>query len=194
MKCSVPGCGKPSKTRGWCQAHYARWLRNGDPTIGSRFPGRLMCDRSTHGETGTPTYISWIEMHRRCRGRDGRTGYVERGITVCERWADFSAFLDDMGPRPSPEHTIDRIDNDGGYSPANCRWATKKEQSNNRRSNRVVEYRGALMSLSDAISLAGNVITQGGAWRRLQRGWDVAAAVETPSDTRFVLHKMKRAA
>jgi hypothetical protein len=81
--------------------------------------------------------------------------YGGRGIKVCERWNDFSLFLQDMGPRPSRRHTLDRIDNDAGYEPTNCRWATKEEQSKNRRSNIKVNFKGQELCASDAAKLAG---------------------------------------
>lgn len=91
------------------------------------------------GVPGTvhPLYSTWRGMIRRCH--DPRTsafdGYGGRGIRVCDRWRhSFETFLSDVGPRPSPKHSIDRFpDNDGNYEPGNVRWATPKEQSNNRR-------------------------------------------------------------
>ena len=80
---------------------------------------------TTHGLSTRAEYTIWKDMHRRCRNHKR---YAARGISVCERWTDFAFFLEDMGPRPGLEYSLDRRDNDGDYEPSNCRWATRVEQ------------------------------------------------------------------
>src|SRR5882724_4491981 len=107
----------------------------------------------THGMSKSPEYRAWSNSNDRCSdpGKNHKW-YGSRGIIVCDRWKySFENFIADMGARPSPEHSIDRQNNDGNYEPGNCRWATKLEQSNNRRNNIVVKFRGEEMTLKQAV-------------------------------------------
>lgn len=107
----------------------------------------LLVERSTtHGKRQAPEYVIWNDMKLRCSSENmhGYENYGGRGIRVCERWQEsFQAFYDDMGPRPSPRHSLDRYpDQNGPYAPENCRWATPQEQSRNRRTNVVLTWNG----------------------------------------------------
>lgn len=135
---------------------------------------------TTHASTGTPEYKCWQSMLKRCRdGEDKR--YGGRGIRVCRRWKKFANFLADMGTRPSQRHTIERVDNDGPYAPENCVWATRAVQARNKSANRIVTYRGQSLPLVDALQASGNIVKRTTARNRLDCGWSVELALETPA-------------
>ena len=103
--------------------------------------GCLKRERLTkHGKCRTPEYFTWKNMRQRCFDKNQicYKNYGGRGISVCKRWDDFEAFAKDMGRKPTPKHTIERINNELGYSPENCKWATMKEQQNNKRKPNLV--------------------------------------------------------
>ncbi|MDB5607739.1 MAG: hypothetical protein JWP25_4639 [Bradyrhizobium sp.] len=130
----------------------------------------------------TPEYKNWCGMRARCLCPTNAdyANYGGRGITICPTWEDFQTFLRDMGPRPSPKHSLDRRDNAGNYEPANCRWAVPVEQSNNRRSNRIVVWNGIPQTLAELVRAQGASYTR--TMNRLRRGWTLEAAVKTPPD------------
>lgn len=105
----------------------------------------------THNMTKTPLFRVWASMHNRCNNSNVTCyqSYGGRGIKVCERWQKFENFLADIGDRPTPKHQIDRIDNDGPYSPENCQWAIPAQQAKNKRNNRFIEANGERLHLSE---------------------------------------------
>lgn len=126
------------------------------------------------------TYSTWRAMIYRCENERYRDypKYGGRGIYVCDRWREsFDAFLGDMGPRP-PRMTIDRIDVNGNYEPGNCRWATSKVQSNNRRHHYRLTRSGVTKTLAEWAREAG--LQAGTVRRRLRCGWDVDRALTEP--------------
>lgn len=106
-----------------------------------------IANNTTHGATGTAEFHIWNAMKRRVKA-DSR--YVQLGVQVCERWEkSLENFIEDMGQRPSNKHSIDRIDNLGNYEPGNCRWATAKTQSVNRRHVQLHTINGESRTLGD---------------------------------------------
>lgn len=149
----------------------------------------LIARSTTHGMSRvgcrTPEYTAWANMIARCEDQN-RTAdwplYGGRGITVCARWrSSFEAFLADIGRRPSARHSIDRIDTDGHYEPGNVRWAAPEVQHNNRRDNRIVQYRGERMTFTQAWRASERVVSFGVAHSRFKRGWPAGAAINTPT-------------
>lgn len=121
----------------------------------------------THGMSRTPTYKTWQSMHQRCSNpeSDQFPSYGGRGISVCEEWASFEQFFADMGPRPKGT-TIDRKDANGIYEPGNCRWASPREQANNRRSSVRIDFLGQHLTVSQLATAFG--ISVPGTWHRLR--------------------------
>lgn len=108
--------------------------------------------RRTHGKAGTPEYKAWIRMKNRCYDESfiEYAHYGGRGINVCDEWRhSFETFFADIGPRPSPVHSLDRINNDGNYGPGNVRWATRIQQANNRRCSRFIEFNGQRKTVAE---------------------------------------------
>lgn len=135
----------------------------------------------THGKTRTPEHKIWVEMRQRCNNPNSQSydRYGGRGIKVCSAWEDsFQAFIADMGAR-SAGQSLDRIDNDKGYGPGNCRWASRTEQQRNTSRNIMLSYNGVTQCVSawaKQLNYTDKLI-----WNRLNNlNWSVEKALSTP--------------
>lgn len=133
----------------------------------------------THGAKNTPTYRSWTSLRSRCNNPNDLAykRYGGRGITVCERWNSYENFVEDMGERPEGT-SIDRINNDKGYEPGNCRWATPIEQENNKSSNRIVTVDGESKTVADWARHLG--VNRVSLQNRFHLGWSDERAIKEP--------------
>lgn len=130
-------------------------------------------------------HVSWRSMRERCFNEKHQKypTYGGRGITMCARWVSFETFVRDMGAKPAPSYTIERLDVNGNYEPGNCKWATRAEQSRNQRRSVYVDYEGVPMLLIDVV--AKLVVAKLGldrirVYNRLKLGWSLEEALSIP--------------
>ena len=140
--------------------------------------------RKTHGNTTqgarTPEYCAWVNMKNRVKDAvsPNHKNYAGRGIGVCERWDIFENFLADVGQRPTSKHTVERVNNDLGYSPENCKWGTRTEQSRNRRNRHILTYKGETKCVGEWADLTKLPLQT--IYSRLRFGYTPEEALETP--------------
>lgn len=166
-------CGSITIARGWD-------LKTGNTTSCGCWRNE---QHTTHGHSTngqSREYAIWHAMRQRCSNKKctGYKNYGARGITVCDRWLSFENFIADMGLRPGPHYSLDRIDNSKGYSPENCRWATKREQVNNTRVNRRVTIKGRTLTATEwarEVGISPYVFRS-----RLNIGWHPERALYSP--------------
>lgn len=146
----------------------------------------------SHGESTNPTpeYRVWQHLKRRCENPNNPAYkyYGGRGIKVCKRWQSYENFLEDMGRRPSLQHSIDRRDNNGNYEPSNCRWATKQEQARNSRNNHMMTIGELTLPMWEWVERTG--ISRGVMKNRIRKGWSDEQTLTTPIDV-VKSHKRK---
>ncbi len=158
----------------------------------SKSCGCLNMERITiHGQSESATWRSWKSMNQRCSNPNstGFKNYGGRGVLVCDRWRDFPAFFADMGERP-PGMTLERRNNNLGYSPENCLWATRKQQSLNRRDNHLLTFREQTLPLSawaEKIGFSPEILRY-----RIRAGWTIKRALLTVPNSRSRGYDRKR--
>lgn len=135
-----------------CLSRFSELSGSSLPLLGISANIFAVLSKSKH-----PLYNIWRGMHYRCSNPNARywKRYGGRGIKVCQEWSDFYQFVSDIGPRPSLKHSLDRIDNEGDYTPKNCRWATRKEQQRNQSVTRWVSIQGKRYKACDLSEISG---------------------------------------
>lgn len=189
--CARAGAGKTRrvdtapKVCEYCRATFSRGRRAPVSWATARFCSlkcRALAESPKHGLSYMPEYRAWQMMRLRCTEPTNAAypDYGGRGIRVCERWQNSPEnFVADMGPKPSPKHELDRIDNNAGYSPENCRWATRKQNCRNRRTNAHLTVNGETRTLAEwceVYGVRGDTVM----WRIKRLGWSPEAALTTP--------------
>lgn len=185
-------CEKRNKQRYWrcvCICGQRREVSQGNLgrntfSCGCRRSQKTAVRNQTHGLRKHPLYHVWWSMQQRCSNRADPAyyRYGGRGIRVCDRWQGafgFVNFIADMGERPSVKHSLDRRDNDKGYSPDNCRWATARDQAHNMRTNVNLTVDGRTQCIAAWAEETG--LKRGTIQWRIKHGWSHESAVTTPS-------------
>ena len=137
-------------------------------------------ERTTHSLSAATEYNTFRLMHSRCsnpKDKDHKR-YGARGISVCPKWSDLLTFIEDVGPKPGPEYTLDRIDTMGNYEPGNVRWATGKEQARNRRRNHLITIGGetkTMIEWAEYFNFPYDLFRS-----RISYGWSVEKIISTP--------------
>ena len=164
----------------------APFTTNSGPLRRGKAAGCAQCAKAArigfatkHGDLGSPEYVSYSAMKGRCGNPSDQrySRYGGRGIKVCERWLDsYANFLEDMGRKPTRKHTLERIDLNGNYEPANCVWATLSEQANNRSNNTRIEISGRTQTMTQWARESG--VNRTVILRRMKRGLSGPALIE----------------
>lgn len=157
-------------------------LKNGKTQSCGCIKSSMLVSRNTkHGFAGTRIYEIWQGMVKRCTNPNCKAYrlYGGRGITVCERWMNFIDFYNDTLQGYSDKLSLDRFpDTNGNYEPNNFRWATEKQQGNNKRDNHLVKYDNKILTISEWAELTG--FSYGMIECRLRKGWDIEKALTLP--------------
>jgi hypothetical protein len=165
-----------------CDSKYLSWRKTQKFCSKSCAATGVNGNSYRHGHAGknnqSITYSTWASMINRTKGNTPHSKKYYVDVIVAESWKDYNNFLNDMGERPSLKHSIDRINPSIGYVAQNCRWATRQEQMNNIRTNKLITYKGETLTQSQWADRIG--VNQTAICKRLKRGWSIEKTLTTP--------------